>query len=200
MRSIWVALVRHAPTTWNAERRVVGRADPPLSPDGARRARQWRLPADLRALDAAGALGWVASPLRRAVETAHALGARALVLEPSLVERDWGAWTGRPLAELPPPPRGAGWAEAPPGGEAPSSVRARLTAWLEVLAGGGGPDRWVAVTHQGVIRVLLASALRWDLDEPPPVRLLPDRLHRIRRRGDGVLQVVTLNEPLVAAP
>ena len=67
---------------------------------------------------------------------------------------------------------------------------------LDDLAPGEGPDIWVAVTHMGVIRAVVAAALRWDFGEPPPVRLLPERLHRVRRRGDGVLQLVTLNEPL----
>jgi hypothetical protein len=48
----------------------------------------------------------------------------------------------------------------------------------------------------GVIHAVVAAALRWDLEEPPPVRLLPERLHRVRRRGDGLLQLVGLNEPL----
>jgi hypothetical protein len=47
-----------------------------------------------------------------------------------------------------------------------------------------------------VIRAVVAAALRWDLGTPPPVRLLPERLHRVRRRGDGLLQLVGLNEPL----
>ena len=52
------------------------------------------------------------------------------------------------------------------------------------------------MTHMGVIHALVAAALRWDLAEPPPMRLLPERLHRVRRRGDGLLQLVGLNEPL----
>jgi hypothetical protein len=48
----------------------------------------------------------------------------------------------------------------------------------------------------GVIRAVVAATLRWDLREPAPVRLLPERLHRVRRRGDGLLQLIGLNEPL----
>ena len=58
------------------------------------------------------------------------------------------------------------------------------------------PTRGRAVTHMGVIRAVVAAALHWDLDDPAPVRLLPERLHRVRRRGDGLLQLVGLNEPL----
>ena len=69
-------------------------------------------------------------------------------------------------------------------------------AWLDELAVSPGPDAWVAVTHGGVIRALVGGALGWNLRPPAPWRLLPERLHRLRRRRDGHLQVVTLNEPL----
>src|SRR5262249_21910752 len=95
MRSVYVALIRHAPTAWNAGGRVPGRADPPLSPEGAERATRWRLPSDLRVLATRGQLGWAVSPLRRAVETARLLGAVSPVVEPRLAEQDWGEWTGR---------------------------------------------------------------------------------------------------------
>ena len=101
MRSIYVALIRHAPTAWNAEGRVLGQADPPLSPEGAQRARRgggcprisgrWR---------PRGRLGWAVSPLGRAVETARILGAVAPVVEPRLAEQDWGEWTGRARAAV----------------------------------------------------------------------------------------------------
>jgi probable phosphoglycerate mutase len=196
VRSIYVALIRHAPTAWNAEGRVIGRADPPLSPEGAERAARWRLPADLHALARRGQLGWAVSPLARAVETARLLGAAAPVVEPRLAEQDWGEWTGRARSAVAGPATEAGWETTPPGGESPARVLARVRAWLDELAPGEGPDTWVAVTHMGVIRAVVAAALRWDLGTPPPVRLLPERLHRVRRRGDGLLQLVGLNEPL----
>jgi len=196
VRSIYVALIRHAPTAWNAERRVLGQADPPLSPEGVARAARWQLPADLRALATRGQLGWVVSPLRRAVETARLLGALAPLVEPRLAEQDWGEWTGRARDAVADPTTGAEWEATPPGGESPARVLARVRAWLDELAPGDGPDTWVAVTHMGVIRAVIAAALRWDLGGPPPMRMLPERLHRVRRRGDGLLQLVGLNEPL----
>ncbi len=196
MRSIYIALIRHAPTAWNAEGRVLGQADPPLSPEGAARAAQWRLPADLRALATRGQLGWAVSPLQRAAETARILGADAPAVEPRLAEQDWGQWTGRARATLAADVGAGRWDTTPPGGESPARVLARVQAWLDELAPGDGPDTWAAVTHMGVIRTVLAAALRWDFGDPAPVRLLPERLHRVRRRGDGLLQLVTLNEPL----
>jgi probable phosphoglycerate mutase len=196
VRSIYVALIRHAPTAWNAEGRVLGQADPPLSPEGVERAATWRLPADLRALALEGQLRWATSPLRRAIETARILGAGAPIVEPRLAEQDWGEWTGHARATLASRPTGGRWDAAPPGGESPARVLARVRAWLDELAPGDGPATWIAVTHAGVIRTLVAAAARWDLAEPPPLRLLPERLHRVRRRGDGLLQLVGLNEAL----
>jgi probable phosphoglycerate mutase len=198
VRSIYVALIRHAPTAWNAEGRVLGRADPPLSPDGAARVARWRLPGDLRALAARGQLGWAVSPLGRATETARLLGAATPVVEPRLAEQDWGAWTGRPRDAVARDLGASGWEAAPPGGESPARVLARVRQWLDELAPGIGPDTWAAVTHMGVIRAVVAAALRWDLHTPAPMRLLPESVHRVRRRGDGLLQLVGLNEPLVS--
>jgi broad specificity phosphatase PhoE len=117
-------------------------------------------------------------------------------VEPRLAEQDWGEWTGRARAALAAEPGGVRWDAAPPGGESLASVLARVRAWLDELAAGDGPDTWAAVTHMGVIQAVVAAALRWDLDEPAPVRLLPERLHRVRRRGDGLLQLIGLNESL----
>jgi probable phosphoglycerate mutase len=97
-------------------------------------------------------------------------------------------------------PSDGGWAHRPPGGESPADVLARLQAWIEELAAAGDPATWLAVTHGGVIETLVASILRWDLRDPAPFRLLPARLHRVRRRADGVLQLIGLNEPLVTEP
>jgi broad specificity phosphatase PhoE len=195
--SLHVALIRHAATAWTVARRVQGRGDLPLSADGEAQLRRWRLPADLSRSDAEGTLGWAVSPLRRARETAHGLTDRPLVVEPRLVEMHYGAWEGRSYDEIDTLTAGGGWHERPPAGESPAEVLSRVRAWLDELAATPGPRAWVAITHGGVIRAVLAAVVGWDLRPPAPWRLFPDRLHRVRRRGDGHLQLVTLNEPLV---
>lgn len=199
-RAIHVGLVRHAATTWTAARRLQGRVDLPLSAEGRAAVARWRLPGDLARCQAEGRLGWVASPLRRAVETAEALGATGLRLDPRLAERDWGTWTGWLPEAVEAVAPGSAWEQRAPEGESPADVLARLRPWLDALATGDGPEAWLAVTHGGVIEVLLAAALHWDLQDPAPFRVLPERLHRLRRRGDGALQLLGLNEPLVADP
>lgn len=195
-RSISVALVRHAATAMNAARRVQGRSDPPLSAEGEAQVGRWRLPSDLVQLQTAGRLGWAVSPLQRAAETARRLGAQEPILEPRLMETDYGAWTGRGREELDALRGDPGWESRPPGGESAAEVLGRVRAWLDETADRGGPETWVAVTHAGVIRVLLAATLQWDMCSPAPYRLLPECLHRLRRRGDGHLQLLSLNEPL----
>jgi probable phosphoglycerate mutase len=140
------------------------------------------------------------SPLRRAVETARRLGAVDPVVEPRLAEMDYGAWQGLTFEEVDALTADGGWNVRAPAGEAVRDVLARARGWLDALAAAEGPDTWVAVTHGGVIRVLLAAAVGWDLEPPGPLRLLPERLHRIRRRGDGHLQLLSLNEPLAVEP
>jgi probable phosphoglycerate mutase len=197
-RSIHVALLRHAETAWNRERRAVGRADPPLAAEGQAQVARWRLPADLVRLGDEGQLGWAASPLRRAVETAQRLGVQDLLREPRLQERDWGEWTGCSLDALEPRMLEQGWTYAPPGGESAAAVLARVRSWLADLAAADGPATWIAVTHRGVIQIVLAAAVGWNLRSPAPFRLLAERVHRIRHRGDGHLQLLSLNEPLTA--
>ncbi len=195
-RSITVILVRHGPTVWTAEGRLQGQTDVPLSPEGEAQVARWRLPPDLAQLQAAGGLSWAASPLRRAVETARRMGANSLRLEPRLMEAHYGEWTGLRREEVEDRTQGDGWDWRPPGGESSRDVLARVRAWLDEVAAGSGPETWIVVSHRGVIRTLLAASVGWDLRAPAPFRLLPERAHRLRRRGDGHLQLLTLNEPL----
>ena len=172
-----------------------GRRDVALSPAGRAEALRWR-----RAFAAGDAIDWIASPLARAVETATLLGACAPALEPALIEMDWGAWEGKRLDEL-----HASLGEAfvanerrgldfrPPGGESPRDVVARVECWLATLS----PRRpIVAVTHNGVLRALLAMATGWDMTGKPPVKLRPATLHRFALSPSGALAACEWNVPL----
>jgi broad specificity phosphatase PhoE len=163
-------LIRHGPTEWNVAGRIQGRADIGLSPAGRAEVRSWRLPA------AFAEARWVASPLRRARETAALLTDRPVVLEPCLIEMDWGAWEGLLRADLrAEAPAALAANEAlgrdfrPPGGESPREVGARLEVLVAALA--ADPTPVVAVTHKGVIRAALALATGWDMRTRPPLRL-----------------------------
>ena len=122
-------LIRHGATAWNAAGRLQGRADIGLSAAGRAAVARWRLPA---ALGRGALAGEPAAPGARDRGAAGRAG-RSLV-EPRLIEMDWGAWEGCSAAEL----RAAAAAELaakeargldlrPPGGESPREVAARVS-------------------------------------------------------------------------
>lgn len=179
---IRLALLRHGPTGWNREGRLQGRTDRPLLAEAAVDLAALRLPAPWDRADL------VASPLSRAQETARAIAGTDPRTVPELTEMHWGDWEGRCGADLAADPASGfrhiedwGWHYRPPGGETPAEVRARLLPWLARLA---APT--LAVTHIGVMRVLLAAAHGWDFDGPAPFRIKRNRLFFVDIR-DGSL-------------
>ncbi|GGD04036.1 histidine phosphatase family protein [Aureimonas glaciei] len=187
---IQLLLFRHAPTPWNAERRLQGRSDIPLSPEGAAQARAWRLPED--------AAGWpcLSSPLLRARQTAEAMGLSPQVAS-AFVEMDWGGYEGRRLAELRQefgPVLAAEEAEGldfrPPGGESPRAVGERALAGLAALR-----EDSIVVTHKGVLRPLFALATGWDMQAAPPIKIRDGCCHRFALDA-GRLRLVEPNIPL----
>ena len=169
-------LVRHAP--------VAGPRGVIHAPDAPADLRDVQGIALLRALLPAGATA-VASPARRTLETAHALGLEPRS-EPAFREQHFGAWTGRRhddlAAELGDDYR-AFWSQAahnrPPGGESFCDQIARVGAGIDLLPDGDV----VLVVHSGTVRAALAIAL-----DIPPERALglvvdPWSLTRIDRLG-----------------
>jgi alpha-ribazole phosphatase len=153
-RSLW--LVRHAPV--EAEGRCYGQSDVPV-----------KLPAGAAAglviasLPGTPALV-VASPWARARHLAEAIAerlCRPLAIDARLAEMSFGAWEGRPYADLARDdgPAFARWMEswqvaAPPGGEALADFEGRVTSWLLQQRGAPPPGPWLVVTHAGPIRAL----------------------------------------------
>jgi broad specificity phosphatase PhoE len=194
-----VALLRHGRTAWNDEGRLQGRADVPLSEAGRTQVRRWRLPESL-----AGA-SLVASPLSRARETAALLGEQPLAIADALIEMDWGEWEGETLEALKTRHGAAFEANSargldfrPPGGESPRDVQQRIVAWLARAAEDGTP--LIAVTHQGVIRSILALVTGWNMTGKPPVRLADDVVHLIEVEEHAVVRELAWNVALVAGP
>jgi alpha-ribazole phosphatase len=150
-------------------------------------------PAPFRALAAVlpAAPVWLATPLRRTGQTLAALlaargaGAVAPILEPELMEQDFGAWQGLTHAEVN-HRRGAEahrfWVspatECPEGGESFAGVVARVAAAVTRLSARHAGREVVAVAHGGVIRAALAQAL--DLDPETALRFCVDNLSLTR--------------------
>src|SRR5262245_33550386 len=166
--SVPFAILRHAATVWNEERRLQGTTDTPLSPSGEAQARSWRLPSP--------ADQWrrLSSPLQRARRTAELLRPTAAVAVcSSLREMSFGAWEGDTVAGLRDRLGAVFLAEErrgldfqPPGGESPRTAMGRLAAWATSL---DAPV--VAVSHKATIRALLALATGWDMTGRPPYKL-----------------------------
>lgn len=188
-----VVLIRHGRTAWNLEGRIQGHRDIGLSDRGRADFAGRRLPERFATFEVH------ASPLARAVETAHLLGLEPR-LDARLKEMNWGRWEGERRSEL----RARGGeavarSEAlgadfrPPGGESPRELMARLSDWLKSAAAAAGSGV-VAVTHKGVMRAALALATGWDFRGSAPAKLDWDRLHTFEVEPDGQLRIAELNQ------
>jgi broad specificity phosphatase PhoE len=154
-------VVRHGQSTWNAEGRWQGQADPPLSALGEEQARD----AGER-LAGIGFSGVVASDLARARRTAEILAVAAglglpVQVDACLREIDVGDWTGLTASAIRAgwPGELASWSEgrsaSPPGGESRDHLAARARTALSRAAAAAGPgDRLLLVTHGALIRNL----------------------------------------------
>ncbi len=194
-----LALIRHAPTTWNAEGRLQGRRDTPLSEDGKAALQTWAAPKALAAFD------WVASPLGRTRETARHLTGRPVQTDPRVIEMDWGEWEGRTRKELSESlgddfqeneTRGLDF--TPPGGESPRMVQARLASFLLEIGQAKRPT--VVVTHRGVIRAAASLATGWDFMGKPPVKGIHGTYNMLRVDAQGGLTVLAFDVPLDQEP
>jgi probable phosphoglycerate mutase len=188
-------LVRHGPTLWNAEGRIQGRTDIPLSDAGRAQAGRQRIPAIY------GDARWVCSPLIRAVQTAELMGCPDPELEPALMEMNWGEWEGLTQSDLErmygPALRAnedRGLDFRPAGGESPREVRQRVLQWM--MAACDAASAVVAVTHKGVIRAALSCAEAWDMTGPPPLILDWTCAHVFVMDGPERLELYRANVPL----
>lgn len=194
-----LALIRHAPTTWNAEGRLQGRRDTPLSPDGAAELAGWATPVAFANFD------WLASPLGRTMETARRLAGRPVPTEPRMIEMNWGDWEGEVRTELAErlgddfrrnEARGLDF--TPPGGESPRMVQDRVRPFLREIA--EARRNTVVVTHRGVIRALVALATDWDFLGKSPVKGRHGTYNLFALAPDGTPEVRALDAPLDKEP
>jgi len=165
-----IALIRHGPTAWNAEGRIQGRLDVPLSDEGRSKMAALRAPPEFETARA------FSSPLSRARETARLLGLTDIIVDPRLLEHDWGDWQGLTRAEILARDgldafdrAGTGEAFTPKGGEPTRDLVDRVRDFL--LEVGSGSDHTVAVTHRGVLRSAYAIATGWKMLSPMPEAL-----------------------------
>ena len=148
-----VILLRHGETAWSKELRHTGRTDIPLTEAGAQQAR--RAGERLAGVTVDHVL---VSPLIRARATCELAGrAAGAVVEPALVEWDYGEYEGRTSVEIRADrPDWSLWRDGCPGGEDAAAVAARIDPVVERCR--DEPATWLVVAHGHVLRVLAA---RW---------------------------------------
>jgi len=145
-------LVRHGQSTWNAEGRWQGSADPPLSVLGEHQAR-----AAGEAVEHLGVQRVVTSDLERARRTGELLVPDGMPIQvaPALRERHAGEWEALTRAEIE-----AGYPgflaehRRPPGFEDDETLLARVLPAVAGLLGDPAAAVTLVVTHGGVIRTL----------------------------------------------
>lgn len=154
-------LVRHGESTGNAEGRLVGRIDSPLTDRG-------RVQAHALAPVLSGVTRLISSPLSRARDTAEALGTGLPVeIDERWVEIDYGTFDGEKLGAIPAEVWTRWRSDAdyvPPGGESLSAAGTRVrAACAELFADPDGPARGddvvVVVSHVSPIK----AAVCWSL-------------------------------------
>lgn len=145
-------VMRHGQTAYNVEDRLRGRADIPLTAKGRAQAEA------LGRLFTGVALTRVlASPLRRAIETAIPIARTAgLHVETidGLIDRDYGAWTGEERREV---KQLFGSVDAAPGVEPWDALRRRVVDAFETLLSTSRGPAIAIVAHDATNRALIAA-------------------------------------------
>jgi 2,3-bisphosphoglycerate-dependent phosphoglycerate mutase len=142
-------LVRHGETDWNADGRLQGHTDRPLSDHGRRQARKLAEELSGEEIEAV-----YSSDLARARETAEVVGDRLglpVELDPELREKDWGNWEGLTAVERD---------RVEFAGESTEAHQQRMLRALERISERHpGDARVLVVTHGGSMRRVQAAAM-----------------------------------------
>ena len=194
----YFALLRHAETEWNREKRIQGQQDSALTSSGRQQAQRWG-----RALGRFRLDYIVSSDLERATQTVSLINQSLELqcsLEPRLREQDWGAWSGMKFLDLLETgdlkvQERRGWHFRPLRGESRLEVLERSRQALMDIAHLLKGQRILVVTHGGVLKCLLYKLHgRKFLPEESPL-LEPYRLHWLSYDGEG-FKVYSLNEEI----
>lgn len=190
MQPTLIYLIRHAETTWNAEGRLQGTLDAPLSARGQEQVRRL-----IEALRAVPLTTVYSSPLGRARATAAPIAAAhgvPLHTVAELREMAQGEWEGRLISDVrdvdgrPLQARVDSPAESClPGGETMEEVAVRAVAALHLLAEHHPGEAIAVVAHGGVNKALLL----WCLGAPLG--------HHVRiAQGGACINLIEVGGPL----
>jgi broad specificity phosphatase PhoE len=188
-------LIRHARSTWNAEGRVQGQADPPLDEVGRRQAQAVAARLGSETFDAL-----YSSPLVRARETAEAIARRCRLIvkyDKRLMEWHMGEWSGLTGAEI------EAWraahpdhrrSDGPPGGESRAALMTRAAAIFADIHAAYPDDHRVAVVgHGGLFSAYITCLLNLPPESPVSFHSNNTAIARLRVR-DGQVAILALND------
>jgi probable phosphoglycerate mutase len=191
-----IALFRHGPTEWNAEHRIQGHTDIPLSGEGLRKMHALRAPFQGPRI--------FSSPLLRARQSAEAMGLENPILDRRLMEQNWGRWEGLSLQAISEKEGKDAFLRAgrkeqfrPPGGESTAELLARVADFLRD-AGREESDA-IAVTHLGVLRAAYTLATGWNMATPMPAELDVSRILVLEMVAGGKPRIQALNVEFATA-
>lgn len=185
-------LIRHGETDWNRELRFQGQLDVPLNATGLEQARRVA-----ERLAGETLQGLVSSDLQRALQTAQALSARALPLDPvldaALREQHFGMVEGLQVADIKArhPQAWDQWVRfeadfAFDGGESTRVFHARVLAAIRALARRHAGQTLAVVTHGGVLDMVYRSARGLSLSGPRVSEIPNAGINRVRLQGDTI--------------
>lgn len=170
-----IIAVRHGETAWNVDTRIQGQLDIGLNAQG-----QWQAERVGAALAGESIDRIYSSDLQRAHSTAQAIArharnitAREVALHQGLRERGFGSFEGETWADIAQkwPDQSMRWKQrdphfAPPGGETPTELLARVSATVNDIAARHAGEHIVLVAHGGVMDMLYRLATRQELHAP----------------------------------
>lgn len=177
-----ILLLRHGRTEANARRLLVGRADPPLDPEGRRQA---ELAAKEIVATSPDVTQVVCSPLRRCRETAEVVGSASgvdVVVDERWIELDYGELDGTPMTSVPQETWTRWQADitwAPPGGESLAELGERVRA-----ACGDLHPSAVVVSHVSPIKAAVAWTLGVGDEVAWRLFVAPASITRLAAAGD----------------
>ena len=197
-----IYLCRHGQTEWNRERRLQGQTEADLTPLGRLQAAAMaNLLHDLIAREPAADWRIVASPLRRARDTAQAIAnrlGREVEFDDRLMELTVGEWEGRLYADVhrenPEAFKSPEWFFTAPGGETYEQVMARVSDWLAEQV--TEPERRLIVVSHGIAGRLLRGAYAGLSPEETLAQDVPqDALYRLHGGQIDRLDCEPVKEP-----
>ncbi|CAM8627290.1 phoE Broad specificity phosphatase PhoE and related phosphatases [Comamonadaceae bacterium] len=190
-----IIAVRHGETAWNVDTRIQGQLDIGLNERGL-----WQAERVGKALAEEAIDRIYSSDLQRAHSTAQAIArhtanptAREVQLHTGLRERGFGTFEGETWADIAEkwPDESRRWKQrdphfAPPGGETPTQLLARVQTTVDDIAARHPGEHIVLVAHGGVMDMLYRLATRQELHAPRTWHLGNATINRLLWTPDGL--------------